>query len=54
MASNLRQGYLRGDPRDLAGVFKAALEARDRIGTFDKPRYVVYSEACVPMPPRAR
>src|SRR6202035_5376851 len=38
----LRDGYLRADPNDPAAVLRAVLRARDLIGSFEKPRYVVY------------
>ena len=43
-ASDLREGYLRADPGDPAAVLRAVLKARDLVGTFDKPRYVTFSE----------
>jgi len=43
-ASDLREGYLRADPRDPAAVLRAALKARDLVGTFDKPRYIQFKE----------
>jgi len=43
-AHDLRDGYLRADPGDPAAVLKAVLKARDLVGTFDKPRYVDFSE----------
>jgi ferredoxin len=43
-ASDLRDGYLRADPGDGAAVLKAVLKARDLVGTFDKPRYVTFTE----------
>ncbi len=43
-AHDLRDGYLRADPDDPAAVLRAVLKARDLVGTFDKPRYIVYSE----------
>jgi len=43
-ASDLRDGYLRADPADGAAVLKAVLKARDLVGTFDKPRYVTFTE----------
>ena len=43
-ASELRDGYLRADPRDPAAVLRAALKARDLVGTFDKPRYINFQE----------
>jgi ferredoxin len=41
-ASELRDGYLRADPRDPAAVLRAALKARDLVGTFDKPRFIEF------------
>ena len=43
-ASDLRDGYLRADPGDPAAVLKAVLKARDLVGTFDKPRYIMFTE----------
>src|SRR4029077_8991967 len=43
-APDLRDGYLRADPADPAGVLRAALKARDLTGTFDKPRYITFTE----------
>ncbi len=43
-ASDLRDGYLRADPGDPATVFKAVLQARDLVGSFDRPRYVAFTE----------
>ena len=46
-AHDLRDGYLRTDPRDPAAVLRAVIKARDLVGTFDKPRYVAFStEPC--------
>jgi ferredoxin len=42
-ASDLREGYLRVDPGDGAGVLRAVLKARDLVGGFDKPRYVDFT-----------
>jgi ferredoxin len=42
-AGELRDGYLRADPADAAGVLKAVLKARDLVGTFDKPRYITFT-----------
>ena len=39
-AADLRDGYLRADPRDPAAVLRAVMKARDLVGTFDQPRYV--------------
>ncbi|HYZ43355.1 MAG TPA: 4Fe-4S dicluster domain-containing protein, partial [Xanthobacteraceae bacterium] len=43
-ASDLRDGYLRANPDDPAAVLKAVLQARDLVGSFDKPRYVAFTE----------
>src|SRR4029079_18591279 len=43
-ASDLRDGYLRADPGDPAAVLRAVLKARDLVGTFDKPRAIVFTE----------
>ena len=43
-AADLRDGYLRADPGDPAAVLKAVLKARDLVGTFDKPRYITFTE----------
>jgi len=43
-ASDLRDGYLRADPNDPAAVLRLVLKARDLVGTFDKPRYITYTE----------
>ncbi|MBM3529980.1 MAG: 4Fe-4S dicluster domain-containing protein [Alphaproteobacteria bacterium] len=43
-AHDLRDGYLRADPADPAAVLRAVLKARDLTGTFDKPRYVTFTE----------
>ena len=46
-AAELRDGYLRADPRDRAAVLASVLHARDLVGHFDKPRYVTFSaELC--------
>ena len=41
--SDLREGYLRGDPANPAAVLELVLKARDLVGTFDKPRYIAFS-----------
>jgi ferredoxin len=47
-AHDLREGYLRADPRDPAAVLRAAMKARDLVGSFDKPRYVNFdADLCV-------
>jgi ferredoxin len=43
-APDLRDGYLRADPGDPAAVLRAVLKARDLVGTFDKPRAIVFTE----------
>ncbi|MBM3598547.1 MAG: 4Fe-4S dicluster domain-containing protein [Alphaproteobacteria bacterium] len=43
-APDLREGYVRADPRDQAAVLRAVLKARDLVGTFDKPRYITFTE----------
>jgi ferredoxin len=43
-APDLRDGYLRADPGNPAAVMSAVLKARDLVGTFDKPRYITFSE----------
>ncbi|MBI3703968.1 MAG: 4Fe-4S dicluster domain-containing protein [Rhizobiales bacterium] len=43
-AAELRDGYLRADPGDPAAVLRAVLKARDLTGTFDKPRYITFTE----------
>jgi ferredoxin len=42
-AADLRDGYLRADPRDSAAVLKAVSRARDLVGNFDKPRYITFA-----------
>jgi ferredoxin len=43
-AADLREGYVRADPRDSAAVLKAVLRARDLVGNFDKPRYITFAK----------
>jgi ferredoxin len=43
-AHDLRDGYLRADPGDQSAVLRATITARDLVGTFDKPRYIAFSE----------
>jgi ferredoxin len=43
-AHDLREGYLRADPGDPAAVLRAVLRARDLAGSFDKPRYIAFSD----------
>ncbi len=44
-AADLRDGYLRADPDDAAAVLRAVLKARDLTGTFDKPRYINFTDS---------
>jgi ferredoxin len=47
-AHDLRDGYLRADPRDSAATLRAVLRARDLFGHFDKPKYVNFTaDICV-------
>jgi ferredoxin len=41
-AADLRDGYLRADPRHPAAILQAILKARDLVGTFAKPRYIAF------------
>src|SRR5262245_48386789 len=43
-AGDLRDGYLRADPGDPAAMLRAVMKARDLVGTFDKPRYITFTE----------
>jgi ferredoxin len=43
-APDLREGYLRADPRDEAGMLRKLFRAADLVGTFDKPRYVTFRD----------
>ncbi len=43
--AELRQGYLRADPADGAAVARTVAAARDLIGVFDKPRFVLFEPA---------
>jgi ferredoxin len=46
-AADLRDGYLRADPRDPAALLRAVLKARDLVGSFDKPQYIEFhAELC--------
>src|SRR3954467_14352931 len=46
-AHDLRDGYLRADPRDPAAMLRAVLKARDLVGHFDKPKYINFTaELC--------
>src|SRR6185437_10156408 len=47
-AHDLRDGYLRADPRDPTAMLRAVLKARDLVGSFDKPKYVTFTaDICV-------
>jgi ferredoxin len=43
-AADLRDGYIRADPGNPIAVLSAVLRARDLTGTFDKPRYITFTE----------
>jgi ferredoxin len=43
-AADLRDGYVRADVNDPAAMLRAVLKARDLVGTFEKPRYIAFSE----------
>lgn len=43
-AADLRDGYLRADPGDPAAVLRAVLQAHGLVGTFDKPRYIAFTD----------
>jgi ferredoxin len=43
-AADLRDGYLRADANDPAALLKAVLRARDLSGTFEKPRYITFTQ----------
>jgi ferredoxin len=43
-AADLRDGYVRADPGSPEAVSSAVLKARDLVGTFDKPRYITFTE----------
>jgi ferredoxin len=44
-AHELRDGYLRADPNDPAAVLRAVMKAADLVGTFDKPRFITFTES---------
>lgn len=47
-AHDLRDGYLRADPRDPAAMPRAVLKARDLVGDFDKPKHINFTaDICV-------
>ncbi len=41
-ADELRDGYLRADPRDPLALDRLIEKARDLVGTFDKPKYITF------------
>jgi ferredoxin len=43
-AHDLRDGYVRADPGDPQAILRAVLKAGDFVGTFDKPRYIKFTE----------
>ena len=43
-AADLRDGYVRADVNDPAAMLKAVLKARDLVGTFEKPRYIAFTD----------
>ncbi len=42
-AHEVRDGYLRADPRSPGAMLRAVLKARDLVGQFDKPRYINFT-----------
>ena len=42
-AHDLRDGYLRADPKDAGAMLRTVLSARDLVGRFDKPRYIEFT-----------
>jgi len=44
-APHKRPGYLRADPNEPVAVERAIFDAADLVGTFDRPRYVTFTEA---------
>jgi ferredoxin len=43
-AHDLRDGYVRADPGDPQAILRAVLKAGELVGTFDKPRYIKFTE----------
>lgn len=43
-APDLRDGYLRADPGSPSAISEAVWRARELVGSFDKPRYVAFTE----------
>ncbi len=44
-AHEVRQGYLRADPADAAAVERLVAEAGELTGTFDKPRFIDFTDS---------
>lgn len=44
-AHEVRSGYLRADPRDPAAVERLIFEASHLVGTFDKPKFIAFTES---------
>jgi len=44
-APHLRDGYLRADPRHREGWLAAISQARELVGTFEKPRYIHFTDS---------
>ncbi len=44
-AHDVREGYLRADPTDPLAVLEAVIKAQTLVGTFDKPRFVTFTES---------
>ena len=44
-AHELRSGYLRADPRDRAAVERVVFDAVQLVGTFDKPKFVKFTDS---------
>jgi ferredoxin len=42
-APELRDGYLRADPDDATALLRIVLQARELIGTFEKPRFINFT-----------
>ncbi len=43
-AHELRDGYLRADPNDPAAILRAVMKATELVGTFDRPRFITFTE----------
>lgn len=43
-ADDLRDGYLRVDPGNSSVFLRTVMKARDLVGTFDKPRYIAFTD----------